>query len=54
MATHNSVTEFKLILLAPQQRWGVGTRNRDFIQKVSRLRRWRTCVPKNHLAQLRI
>ena len=29
-------------------------RNRDFIHKVSRMRRWCTCVPKNHLAWARI
>ena len=45
-------TESKLILLATQQieRWVVGTRNGNFIQKASRPRRWWTNVPKNHLA----
>jgi len=30
----------------------VGVRNNDFIRKASRLRRWWTSVPDNHLAQV--
>ena len=33
---------------------GSGARNSNFIKKVSRLRRWWTRVPKNHLTQVRI
>jgi len=32
----------------------VGARNNDLIQKASRLRKWWTSVPKNHLARVRI
>ena len=32
----------------------VGARNNGLIQKASRLRKWGTSVPKNHLARLRI
>ena len=53
------VTKSKLILLAAQQvdelveRWGVGIRNSDFIQKAIIYRRCSTRVPQNHLTQIR-
>lgn len=53
----NYVTQSKLVLLfsyhSPINReTGVGVRNNDFIRKASRLRRWWTSVPNNHLAQV--
>lgn len=36
------------------ERWVVGTRKKDFIQKVNRPKRWQTTVPRNHLTTVRI
>ena len=44
-----TVIEFKLLVLISRQ----ASRNSDFVQKAGGLRRWWTCIPKNHLTQLR-
>ena len=36
------------------ERWVVGTRKKDFIQKFNRPKRWQTTVPRNHLTTVRI